>query len=114
MRGSQIREVLDKAWRLEAQGRRIMHLGVGQPNFEAPRCAVVAAQRALEERSMTSYIANAGMGGLREAVAEEIYGKRSPLAEICADDVVVTSGSMFAFFTSSGTWAGLRRELEES
>jgi len=98
LRGSLIRDILGRAWALEAEGTQVIHLGVGQPNFAAPEAAVVASQDAVARHGMQSYIANAGLDGLRDAVATEIYGRRSPAARVAAKDVVVTSGSMLAFY----------------
>ncbi|KAH8048497.1 transferase [Aureococcus anophagefferens] len=98
VRGSLIRDILGRAWALEAEGKQVIHLGVGQPNFAAPEAAVAASQDAVARHGMQSYIANAGLDGLRDAVATEIYGRRSPAARIAAKDVVVTSGSMLAFY----------------
>ncbi|KAJ1457854.1 pyridoxal phosphate-dependent transferase [Pelagophyceae sp. CCMP2097] len=100
MRGSRIRELLDRAWKLEAQGRTVVHLGVGQPNFASPPCAVEAARSALGDRAAQGYVANAGIASLRDAVATQVYGKRSPAAALTADNIVVTTGSMLAFYTT--------------
>ncbi|KAH8074923.1 transferase [Aureococcus anophagefferens] len=98
VRGSLIRDILGRAWALEAEGKQVIHLGVGQPNFAAPEAAVAASQDAVARHGMQSYIANAGLDGLRDAVATEIYGRGRPPRRIAAKDAVVTSGSMLAFY----------------
>ena len=65
---SGIRVVMDLAWKLEAEGKEILHLEVGQPDFGAPPHAIEAAQQALSE-GLTKYIPNAGLNGLRRSVA---------------------------------------------
>ncbi|KAH8072031.1 transferase [Aureococcus anophagefferens] len=97
VRGSLIRDILGRAWALEAEGKQVIHLGVGQPNFAAPEAAVAASQDAVARHGMQSYIANAGLDGLRDAVATEIYGRRSPAAHR-GEGRRVTPGSMLAFY----------------
>ena len=77
MRTSLIRDILGRAWELEGQGRRIVHLGVGQPNFAAPACAVAASREAVEELGMQRYIANAGLSGLRAAIAGDAAAQQA-------------------------------------
>eukprot|EP00935_MAST-01C_sp_MAST-1C-sp1_P002079 g2079.t1 len=92
---SGIREVMDLAWALEAQGKEIIHLEVGQPDFAAPVHAIDAAKEALDS-GHTKYIPNAGIQPLREAIAA-IYRQRAPNRSHEADNILVTHGSMFAF-----------------
>ena len=90
-------DVLVKARALEAQGREIVHLEIGEPDFDTPANIVEAAVRALRE-GQTHYTPSAGIPQLREAIAEEISTTRG--IEINPDQVVVTPGAKpIMFFT---------------
>ncbi len=62
-------EVLMRARALEAQGKKIIHLEIGQPDFPTPRHVVEAGQRALDE-GWTGYGPTPGFPDFREAIAE--------------------------------------------
>ena len=81
--------VLAKARALEAQGRDIIHLEIGEPDFPTPKNIVEAGCRALRD-GHTHYTPTAGVPELREAIAEEISGSRG--IEVNPDQVVVTPG----------------------
>src|SRR5690242_5621900 len=68
-------EVLAKAKALEAQGRSVIHLEIGEPDFDTPAHIVEAAKRALDE-GYTHYGPAAGLPELREAIAQEISTSR--------------------------------------
>lgn len=85
-----IRRVLEKANRLEAEGRSVIHFEVGQPDFDTPENIKAAAKRALDE-GYTSYTSNYGYPVLRNAIAEKL----ERINGIKADpntDIMVTSG----------------------
>ena len=71
-----IRKVMSTAAEMEAQGQNVVHLEVGQPDFDPPPLAIKAAQAALDG-GFTRYVANAGLRGLRKAVTES-YAARHP------------------------------------
>lgn len=82
-------EVLAKARALEAQGRSIVHLEIGEPDFDTPAPIRAAAIRALDE-GFTHYGPSAGLPEVREAIAAFISKDRGlPTAP---DQVVVTPG----------------------
>ncbi len=90
-------EVLMKARALEAQGREIVHLEIGEPDFDTPPNIVEAAVKALRE-GQTHYTPSAGIPQLRGAIAEEISTTRG--IEVNPDQVVVTPGGKpIMFFT---------------
>jgi aspartate/methionine/tyrosine aminotransferase len=68
-------EVLVKARALEAQGRSVIHLEIGEPDFDTPRHVVEAAKQALDE-GWTHYGPTQGYPELREAVASYICRTR--------------------------------------
>src|SRR2546428_712753 len=72
-------EVLAKARALEAKGRDIVHLEIGEPDFDTPP-AIVAAGVAALERGETHYTQSAGVIELREAIALYLRARRGVLA----------------------------------
>src|SRR4051794_3937402 len=88
-------EVLAKARALEAQGRSVIHLEIGEPDFDTPAHIVEAAKRALDE-GYTHYGPAAGLPELREAIANEISTSRGISVE--PDQVIVTPGGKPVMF----------------
>lgn len=68
-------EVLAQARALEAQGKRIIHLEIGEPDFETPRHIVEAAIQALRD-GWHHYTPSPGMTPLREAIARHVSESR--------------------------------------
>src|SRR6188508_23975 len=68
-------EVLARARALEAQGRRIIHLEIGEPDFPTPAHIVEAGARALRDGN-THYCPAPGLAVLREACAEHLSRHR--------------------------------------
>lgn len=66
-----IRRVLEKANKLEAEGRKIVHFEVGQPDFDTPVNIKEAAKKALDQ-GVTAYSSNYGDIRLRRAIAEKL------------------------------------------
>ena len=93
---SAIRAVLEKARALEAEGRNIIHLEIGEPDFPTPAHIVAAAQEALAE-GQTHYGPNRGLPALRQAIAQKLAAENG----ITADpdrEIVVTVGAAEALF----------------
>jgi aspartate aminotransferase len=89
--------VLAKAKALEAQGREIIHLEIGEPDFDTPSHIVEAGCRALRD-GHTHYTPTAGIPELREAIAADIALSRG--IEVDPAQVVVTPGGKpIMFFT---------------
>ena len=82
-------EVLNKARALERQGKKIIHLEIGEPDFDTPKNIVEAGVQALRD-GWTHYGPSAGLPELRHAIAEEIGRTRS--VKISDDEVVVVPG----------------------
>ncbi|MEC8911925.1 MAG: pyridoxal phosphate-dependent aminotransferase [Chloroflexota bacterium] len=82
-------EVLAKAQKLEAQGKNIIHLEIGEPDFETPENIVSAGQQALQD-GFTSYNPSQGYGDLRDIVANEISKSRG--IEASGENIVITPG----------------------
>jgi len=90
-------EVLAKAKALEAQGRDIVHLEIGQPDFKTPVHICEAAYKAMQE-GYTGYGPAAGLLEFRTVVAEYISTTRG--VEVHPDEVSVTPGAKpIIFFT---------------
>jgi len=89
-----VMDVMAAAAQREAEGHRIIHLEVGQPDTGAPLAAREAAKRSIDSEGL-GYTLALGMPALRERIAQhyaETYG-----VTISADRVVVTSGSSAGF-----------------
>lgn len=91
-----IRRVFDKAFKLEAEGRRIIHFEAGRPDFDTPPHIKSAAMKALED-GMVHYTATEGIPVLREAMAESIrrYKKISYDPET---EIIMTAGGQEAMY----------------
>ena len=83
-------DVLVKAKALEAQGRDVVHLEIGKPNFDTPKNICDAAVKAIRD-GYTHYGPAAGLPELREAIAKYISESRG--IEVSIDEVVVTPGA---------------------
>jgi aspartate/methionine/tyrosine aminotransferase len=84
-------EVLVKARALEAQGRNIVHLEIGEPDFDTPPNIIQAAKDALD-RGFTHYGPSAGLPEARQAVADYVNKTRG-YSMWDADHVVITPGA---------------------
>jgi aspartate/methionine/tyrosine aminotransferase len=90
-----VMDVLERACALECEGINIVHLEVGEPDFDTPECVKTAACKALAD-GFTHYTHSLGMLELREAICDyyhETYG-----VTVDPGQVVVTSGSSPAIF----------------
>ena len=82
-------EVLAKAQQLEAQGKHIIHLEIGEPDFETPANIVEAGRQALSE-GFTSYNPSPGYDDLKDAIAKDISKSRE--ISVKKENVIVTPG----------------------
>ena len=90
-------DVLARARALEAQGRNVIHLEIGEPDFDTPRHVVEAGKRALDE-GWTHYSPTPGLPELREAIAG--YVSRTRSIPVSPAQVSVTPGAKpVLFFT---------------
>jgi aspartate/methionine/tyrosine aminotransferase len=89
--------VLARAKELERQGRDVIHLEIGEPDFDTPAHVSEAAYEALKA-GQTHYCPSAGLLELREAAAEELSRTRG--IEVSPERVLVANGAKpFLFFT---------------
>ena len=90
-----VMDVLERAQELEREGTRIIHLEVGEPDFDTPACVKEAACKALED-GFTHYTHSLGLYELREAICE--YYQKHYQVSVDPDRIIVTSGSSPAIF----------------
>jgi aspartate/methionine/tyrosine aminotransferase len=90
-------EVLVKAKALEAQGRDVIHLEIGEPDFDTPSNIIEAGCDALR-KGFTHYGPSAGMMELREAIAQFVSETRR--VNVTPDEVVVVPGGKPIIFFS--------------
>jgi aspartate/methionine/tyrosine aminotransferase len=86
----QVMDVLARAQALEAAGRRVLHMEIGEPDFTAPEAVVEAGVRALRS-GLTAYTATLGLPALRVAIAD-FYARRLG-QPVDAARIVVTTGA---------------------
>lgn len=85
-----VMDVLEKAHELECEGVNVVHLEVGEPDFDTPPCVKAAACKALDD-GYTHYTHSLGRLELRETICHyyrEHYG-----VAVSADQIIVTSGT---------------------
>lgn len=88
-----VMELAKKAAALEQQGRDIIYMGIGEPDFTAPPAVVEAATRAMADGKM-QYTSATGLPELRQAISQhyqQVYG-----LDISASRIVVTAGASAA------------------
>src|SRR5438105_13897271 len=90
-----VMDVMAAAARLEAQGRRIVHMEVGQPAAGAPASSITAVRAALAAEGPHGYTEALGMPVLRRRIAQA-YSQWHDIA-LDAERVVVTTGSSAGF-----------------
>src|SRR5215475_13089749 len=90
-------EVLVRAKALEAEGRDIIHLEIGEPDFDTPDYIVAAGCDALRGGA-THYTPSAGMPELRDAIARDATARRG--VSFASEHVVVTPGGKPIMFFS--------------
>lgn len=90
-------EVLNRARELEKQGKEIVHLEIGEPDFDTPANVIQAGVDALQ-KGWTHYGPSAGLPDLRRAIAD--YVSRTRNVPVSSEEVVVVPGGKpIIFFT---------------
>ncbi len=103
-----VMDVLEKACEMEKSGQNVVHLEVGEPDFDTPACVKAAICQALED-GHTHYTHSLGIPALREAICEyytETYG-----VSMDPGQVVITSGTSPAMFLVFSTLLDPRDEV---
>ncbi len=88
-------DVLERAHEMECRGVHVVHLEVGEPDFDTPRCIKEAACKALDN-GYTHYTHSLGMLELREAICEHYL--KTYRVSVDPDQIVVSSGTSPAMF----------------
>jgi aspartate aminotransferase len=82
-------EVLAKARALEAQGKDVVHLEIGEPDFDSPANVIDAGVKAMRG-GWTHYTPSAGLPALREAIAADVTRSRG--VKVTPEEVVIVPG----------------------
>jgi len=90
--------MLETARRMEKEGKTVIHLEVGEPDFDTPSHIKVAAVKALEE-GMVKYTESKGIPELRSAIASRVKEKSG--CEVDVEEVIVTPGAKHAIFCAA-------------
>ena len=90
-------EVLNRARALERQGKDIIHLEIGEPDFDTPQNVIEAGVEAMRA-GWTHYGPSAGYPELRQAIADEVGRSRG--VEVAPEEVVVVPGGKPIIFFS--------------
>ena len=85
-----VMDVLARAQALEAAGRRVIHMEIGEPDFTATPQVVEAAVRALRD-GLTAYTATLGLPALREAIAAHYRSCFS--RKVSPERIAITAGA---------------------
>jgi (5-formylfuran-3-yl)methyl phosphate transaminase len=85
-----VMDVLEKAQEFERMGERVIHMEVGEPDFDTPECINEACYRSICE-GRTHYTHSLGLIELREAIAEDYWKKYQ--VKISPEQILVTSGT---------------------
>jgi aspartate/methionine/tyrosine aminotransferase len=88
-------EVLAKAKKLEAQGKKIVHLEIGEPDFDTPKNIREKAKKAIDE-GWTHYGPSAGLPQVRQAIAD--YLKKAIDVEYSPEQIMVVPGGKPTMF----------------
>jgi aspartate/methionine/tyrosine aminotransferase len=91
-----VMDVLEKAHEIERKGIHVIHLEVGEPDFDTPRCIKDAACTALNQ-GFTHYTHSLGLFELRDAISK--YYLQTYHVSVDPDQIVVTSGTSPAMFS---------------
>jgi aspartate/methionine/tyrosine aminotransferase len=85
-----VMDVLEKAQELERMGERVIHMEVGEPDFDTPECVNEACYRAICE-GKTHYTHSLGLMELREAISEDYW--RRYRVKVSPEQILVASGT---------------------
>ncbi len=103
-----VMDVLARARALEARGRRVIHMEIGEPDFTAPPQVVAAAVRALR-RGASAYTPALGLPTLRKAIAR--HYERAFARRISAERIAITSGASGGLLLAIAAYVGPGDEM---
>jgi (5-formylfuran-3-yl)methyl phosphate transaminase len=85
-----VMEIMERAFAMEREGHDVVHMEVGEPDFDTPQCIKEAAHRALLE-GRTHYTHSTGIPELREAISRHYLEKYN--VGVDPERIIITSGS---------------------
>src|SRR5688572_28190590 len=104
----EVMDVLSRAHALEAAGRRVIHMEIGEPDFSAPQPVVEAGVRALRE-GRTAYTATLGLPQLREQISDYYRTKFSKTLE--PGRIAITAGASGGLLTAAALYVDAGDEI---
>ena len=104
----EVMDVLSRAHALEASGRHVVHMEIGEPDFTAPAPVVEAGVRALRD-GRTAYTATLGVPGLRQAISDYYQEKFRVAAG--AGRIAITAGASGGLLTAIALYVNPGDEL---
>jgi aspartate/methionine/tyrosine aminotransferase len=104
----EVMDVLSRAHALEAAGRHVVHMEIGEPDFTAPQPVVDAGVRALRD-GLTAYTATLGLPALREAIAAHYQSRFSK--QIPPERIAITSGASGGLLTTAALYVDAGDEI---
>jgi aspartate/methionine/tyrosine aminotransferase len=104
----EVMDVLSRAHALEAQGRHVLHMEIGEPDFTAPGPVVEAGMRALRE-GRTAYTATLGLPSLKQAIAGH-YATRFN-TNVDEKRIAITSGASGGLLTVAALYVNPGDEI---
>jgi aspartate/methionine/tyrosine aminotransferase len=104
----EVMDVLSRAHALEAAGRRVVHMEIGEPDFTAPAPVVEAGVRAIRD-GKTAYTAALGLPLLREAIAAHYQTRFSKT--ISPERIAVTAGASGGLLTAAALYVDAGDEV---
>jgi aspartate/methionine/tyrosine aminotransferase len=104
----EVMDVLARAHALEAAGRHVVHMEIGEPDFTAPEPVVLAGMRALRD-GLTAYTATLGLPALREAIAAHYQSRFS--RSVDPTRIAITSGASGGLLTAAALYVDAGDEV---
>jgi len=104
----EVMDVLSRAHVLEAQGRRVVHMEIGEPDFTAPAPVVEAGVQALRD-GKTAYTATLGLPALREAIASHYQTRFNTKVE--TNRIAITAGASGGLLTVAALYVDAGDEI---
>lgn len=103
-----VMELMKMAAALEAQGRHLIHMGIGEPDFTAPQPVIDAATRAMADGRL-QYTSALGLPALRQAIADDYL--RTYGIEVPTNRIIVTAGASAALLLACAALVVPGREV---
>jgi len=104
----EVMDVLARAHALEAAGRHVVHMEIGEPDFTAPPAVVEAGVRALRQ-GLTAYTATLGLPQLRETIASHYASRFS--VDVPASRIAITAGASGGLLTAAALYVDAGDEI---